>query len=160
MAFTLISTNRITVAGLAVLFEGRMCKILSQGPSQHVIAEIPQVQGLYSIVTTHQKQHANMARTRLTVADLHRVLGHASKTAVMDAVKKGVVTGVQLDATSSPEFCDICVKAKSARKPFPEETKTRALTYGELVHTDLWGPVQTTSLGGCLYYISFTDDYS
>jgi hypothetical protein len=49
MAFTLISTNRITAAGMAVLFEGRMCKILSKGPERKVIAEIPQVEGLYSI---------------------------------------------------------------------------------------------------------------
>jgi hypothetical protein len=32
MAFTLISTNRITAAGLAVLFKGCMCKILSHAP--------------------------------------------------------------------------------------------------------------------------------
>jgi hypothetical protein len=32
MAFTVISTNCITLAGLAVLFKGWMCKILLQGP--------------------------------------------------------------------------------------------------------------------------------
>jgi transposase InsO family protein len=40
------------------------------------------------------------------------------------------------------------------------ETKNRACTYGERVHTDLWGPAQTASTMGCSYYISFTDDYS
>jgi hypothetical protein len=45
-------------------------------------------------------------------------------------------------------------------QPFPEETTNRACTYGELVHTDLWGPAQTESIVGHLYYISFTDDFS
>jgi hypothetical protein len=38
--------------------------------------------------------------------------------------------------------------------------KNRAQTYGELVHTDLWGPAQTASMMGASYDISFTDDYS
>jgi hypothetical protein len=50
MAFTLISTNRITAAGLAVHFEGKMCKILSPAPKRELIAEIPQVDGLYSVL--------------------------------------------------------------------------------------------------------------
>jgi hypothetical protein len=157
MAFMLISTNQITVAGLAVLFEGRMCKILSNAPKCEVIAEIPQIQGLYSVVTS--RQHANLAQTKLTISDLHQVLGHVSQTAIMDAVKKGMVTGIDLDASSKPSFCDFCVKAKSARQLFPDKSKNCALMYGELVHTDLWGPVQMTSLGGCLYYISFMDNY-
>jgi transposase InsO family protein len=35
-----------------------------------------------------------------------------------------------------------------------------ASTYGELVHTDLWGPAQTESVAGHLYYISFTNNFS
>lgn len=160
MAFTLISTTRITSAGLAVLFEGRMCQILSKGPDRCVIAEIPQVEGLYSVVGRRQGHHAHLAKAKLTVNELHRILGHVSQTAVLDAVKKGLVMGVELDTTSKPEFCDVCIKAKSVRKPFPAEATSRALTYGELVHTDLWGPAQTMSIAGALYYISFTDDFS
>jgi hypothetical protein len=160
MAFTLISTNWITAAGLAVLFEGHMCKILLHAPKQDIIAEIPQVQGLYSVVTVNQKQHDNLARQKLTIADLHCKLGHVSQEGLLAAIRKGLVTSVNIDLTSQMEFCEVCVKAKSAWKPFPKESTSRALTYGEMVHTDLWGPAQTTSIGGSLYYISFTDNYS
>jgi hypothetical protein len=70
MAFTLISTNRIASAGLAVLFEGKMCKILSKGPKCEVIAEILQVQGLYTI-ESQRTLHAHAARTKLTVGQAH-----------------------------------------------------------------------------------------
>jgi hypothetical protein len=160
MVFTLISTNHITLAGLAVLFEGQMCKILSQGPKRRVIAEIPQVEGLYSVNGAHQKHHAKFAKSKLTINALHKVLGHVSQQAVVEAVKKGLVIGLELDKNSKPKFCDTCVKAKSARKSFPTEMENRALTYGELVHTNLWGPTQTASINRSLYYISFTDNFS
>src|SRR5258705_13185613 len=49
MACTLVSTRRITAAGLAVLFEDGVCKILTPAPECRVIAEIPQVNGLYRL---------------------------------------------------------------------------------------------------------------
>jgi hypothetical protein len=112
------------------------------------------------VVTANQKQHANLAHQKLTIADLHRKLGHVSQEGLLAAIKKGLVTGVNVDLMSQPEFCEVCVKAKSVQKPFPKESTSHALTYGEMVHTDLWGPVQMTSIGGSLYYISLTDNYS
>ena len=159
MAFTLIATNQIAAAGLAVHFEDKICKILSPGPKRSVIAEIPQVDGLYTIAARH-RHHAAVARSKFTVGELHRVLGHVSQSAIKSAVVNGLVEGVELDSASDPEFCDACEKGKAARQPFPKESKRRATAYGELIHTDLWGPAQTVSIGGCSYYMSFIDDYS
>jgi hypothetical protein len=97
---------------------------------------------------------------KLTINELHRALGHVVQGTVKYVVKQGLIEGVELDSASTPEFCDACMKAKGMRQPFPEETMNRACTYGELVHTDLWGPTQTESVAGHLYYISFTDDFS
>ncbi|OJA12941.1 hypothetical protein AZE42_10393 [Rhizopogon vesiculosus] len=84
MAFTLISANRIAGAGLAIYFEDRMCQILSPGPQRKVVAEIPQVEGLYA-VATQSTHHTNVARTKLTVNELHHVLGHISQAAIKHA---------------------------------------------------------------------------
>jgi hypothetical protein len=157
MALTLISTHCIAAAGFAVNFESHNCNILSPAPECKLIASIPQVNGLYTIAAPAQER-ANVAK--LTVCELHRVLGHVVQGAVLHTVKEGLVEGVVLDAASAPEFCDTCTMAKAARQPFPEETKNRARAYGELIHTDLWGPVQVESVTGHLYYMSFTDDFS
>lgn len=106
------------------------------------------------------RHHANVAKRKCTVHDLHKVLGHVSQAAVRHAVVKGLVEGITLDMASSDEFCGACVKAKSSHKLFLQEAKRRAKTYGKVVHTDLWGPAQTQSLAGSSYYMSFTDDYS
>jgi hypothetical protein len=129
MAFTLISIHQITDVGLAVHFQSRMCQILSQGPKCHIIAEIPQVEGLYSIVSSHSRHHVNVTTQKLTVCTLHHILGHVLQTAVVEAIKKGPVTGVFLDESSKPEFCEACVKVKSAQRPFPVQNES----------THLWG---------------------
>src|SRR5258705_1212259 len=166
MAFTLISTNQITVAGYALHFEDRMCKILSPPPARKVIGLIPQVDGLYSLAagTTQNlpatPEQAHVARAKVNIYKLHKILGHVVQETVLQAYKKGLIEGIDLDLDSSPQFCDACTQAKATRQPFPAESTTRARAYGELIHTDLWGPAQTVSIGGSVYYISFTDDYS
>ncbi|OJA09474.1 hypothetical protein AZE42_07140, partial [Rhizopogon vesiculosus] len=120
MAFTLISANCIAGAGLAVHFKDRMCRILSPGPQHKVIVEIPQVEGLYA-VATQSMHHANVARTKLTVNELHHVLGHISQMAIKHAIS--LVDGLALNTVSNPEFCDTCVKAKATCQTFPQELK-------------------------------------
>src|SRR5882762_8714080 len=166
MAFTLISTNRITAAGFALHFEDRMCKMLSPAPARKVIGLIPQVDGLYSLAAGATQnvptmpQQAHVARAKVSVYELHKILGHVAQEAVLLAYKKGLIEGIDLDQDSTPQFCDTCAQAKATRQPFPAESTTRARAYGEVIHTDLWGPAQTVSIGGSVYYISFTDDYS
>lgn len=88
------------------------------------------------------------------------ILRHISQAAVKHAIEEGLIEGLALNPTSCEEFCDACVKAKSTRKPFPKEASRHAKTYGEVIHSDLWGPAQTVSLVGSSYYMSFTDDFS
>jgi transposase InsO family protein len=118
---------------------------------------IAQVNGLYAIpAQTEESAHV----AKLTINELHHALGHVAQGAVQYAVKQGLIEGVKLNSTSTPEFCEACTKAKATCQPFLEETVNRAHTYGELVHMDLWGPTQTESVAGHLYYISFTNDFS
>ena len=30
----------------------------------------------------------------------------------------------------------------------------------DVVHSDVWGPAQVTTLSGCCYYVTFIDDFS
>ena len=57
------------------------------------------------------------------------------------------------------DFCQECVLEKQTKVSFGVglHRSERVLEY---VHTDVWGPVATASLGGAKYYISFIDDFS
>lgn len=56
-------------------------------------------------------------------------------------------------------FFEACQYGKSKLLPFVKSLK-HASSPLELVHTDLWGPSQTTSMNGFRFYIHFVDDYS
>jgi hypothetical protein len=56
--------------------------------------------------------------------------------------------------------CESCILGKQHRISFPKENSYRAWTPLEIVHRDLCGPMQTPSLGGSIYFLTFIDDYS
>lgn len=45
------------------------------------------------------------------------------------------------------------------RTPFPKESNRKSEIL-QIIHTDVWGPIQTTSMGGAKYYIEVIDNYS
>lgn len=55
--------------------------------------------------------------------------------------------------------CVICAEGKHSRASFPA-TGSRASKLLEIVHSDVCGPMSTTSLGGNRFYVSFIDDFS
>ena len=60
----------------------------------------------------------------------------------------------------SYDKCEACILGKQHRLPFNFENSRRARAPLELVHSDLVGPMQTTSIGGSTYFMTFIDDFS
>lgn len=56
-------------------------------------------------------------------------------------------------------FCEACVYGKHHRSSF-NRSCNRAQNVGELVHTDVCGPMQEKSIGGARYFVLFKDDFS
>jgi len=158
MAFTLISISRLDDAKCSVRFNKGMCMI--KNPSGRTMATIPHSDGLYHLVTekSTRTDQANVASVKMSISEAHRKLGHIAHSAIRYAITQNLITGIDLDLDSKPEFCEPCAKAKSARQPFPQESQTRATEYGEQVHWDLWGPASVKSLNGHYYAAARIDD--
>jgi transposase InsO family protein len=56
------------------------------------------------------------------------------------------------------DFCEHCVYGKHKRVRFLRVRKEKKSERLELVHTDVWGLAQVSSLGGSHYYVTFIDD--
>jgi hypothetical protein len=158
MAFTLISISKLDKAKHKVIFHNDLCTIIN--PKGKTIGRIPHSEGLYRIASADAKSqgYAATASGKMSISEAHKKLGHISYGAITHAISKGLITGIELDTASKPEFCEACAKAKSARQPFPKESKTRATKYGERVHWDLWGPASIKSLAGNSYVAARIDD--
>ena len=56
------------------------------------------------------------------------------------------------------DFYEHCVYGKQKRVSFLRVGKEKKNERLELVHTDVWGPSQVSSLGGSHYYVTFIYD--
>ncbi|PNX62933.1 retrovirus-related Pol polyprotein from transposon TNT 1-94, partial [Trifolium pratense] len=50
--------------------------------------------------------------------------------------------------------------SKHHRDSIPKTASWRASNKLELIHSDICGPINPSSNGGCRYFITFTDDFS
>uniref|UniRef100_A0A251TCA0 Putative copia protein n=1 Tax=Helianthus annuus TaxID=4232 RepID=A0A251TCA0_HELAN len=89
----------------------------------------------------------------------HRRYGHLNLETLHDMGKNGIVNGLP-KINKSEHVCEGCVFGKHARKPFSKKAKWRASEPLQLVHSDICGPMNTPSIGGCKYFITFIDDFS
>ncbi|RDB30590.1 Retrovirus-related Pol polyprotein from transposon TNT 1-94 [Hypsizygus marmoreus] len=144
MAFTLISVSCLHRAGYFLYIKDGMCITCSPKLQQRIIGCVSELRGLYcadsSTVSSSPQLNINLA----------------SK----EAVHLGMITGIELDMTSEPEFCKPCIKGKATRHSFPKESETEYTKYDKKVVADLWGPAQIKSLGGAKYYYLNFDKYS
>ena len=155
IGITVVSVSRIAKAGHKVLFNEDKCKIMDK--NDNVVGNITvNNNGIYKVL------HAGAATLELVdLPTLHRRLGHISVNTIRNLIKNNIVAGLQLSDDSSPFFCESCEYAKATRKPINKERQEApASAFGEEIHSDLWGPSPTNTIGGRKYYATFTDDYS
>lgn len=69
--------------------------------------------------------------------------------------------GISLSPTGSngPVTCTTCLEAKQTRLPF-NNFGSRASQPLQIIHSDICGPMETASLGGMKYFLTFTYDYT
>src|ERR1700722_7392998 len=159
IAATLVSVARLDKAKYSANFANGTSTVKS--PSGKTIGVFPFREGLYQASVKpvpDDTMRANLATTKVSLAQAHRILGHVSYGSVKHAISSGKVTGIQINDDTAESFCEACAQAKPHRKPFPKAAQHRAMEYGERIHSDLWGPASVTSIGGHRYSIDFTDD--
>ncbi|KAH9657534.1 hypothetical protein KPL70_023118 [Citrus sinensis] len=86
----------------------------------------------------------------------HLRLGHMSVKGLKELEKQGVLGK---DKIEELDFCEDCVFGKSTRHSFKHST-SKSIGILDYIQSDLWGPAQTSSLGGNSYFLSIIDDYS
>jgi len=83
-------------------------------------------------------------------------LEHIGEKSLQALLKQGLLKG---DKTYKLEFCEYCIIGKNTNVKFGTATHcTKGIL--DYVHTDVWGPTKTASIGGNHYFVTFIDDYS
>lgn len=63
------------------------------------------------------------------------------------------------DNAADIENCENCAVGKHSRQPFKSSDK-QTTNVLDLIHSDLVGPMETSSIGKAKYLLTFIDDYS
>ncbi|CAA7270188.1 unnamed protein product [Cyclocybe aegerita] len=157
MGLTIVSISHIAAAGYAALFQSNFCCIFD--PKDCRIAHIHVTpNGLYHV--EHGEVASSVSVTTITVEDLHRRMGHILHDAAQKLVKQGLVTGVVLEGDDGRmHTCESCEYAKATRKRVRKEREEPcAESFGNEIHSNLWGPAHTKMIHKKQYYVSFSDD--
>ncbi|UYV60655.1 hypothetical protein LAZ67_1001766, partial [Cordylochernes scorpioides] len=142
----LLSVGKITQQGHQVIFKQDEVIIITRNHNfkcnnyRNLYSHKIEIDGNPESVTAHA------VKTDDTL--WHRRLGHLNRYSLN-----------KLGLPSSQEKCETCIKGKSTRRSFEKTWKTTK-EIGELIHSDLSGPIDPPTYDGEIYFQVLIDDYS
>ena len=152
---TLVSLRALDKEGFMTLIGNGHLRITS--PHGDSVAEIPHnARRLYKVI--HILESTNAAEL-ISAMELHRRLGHISITSACKLVQSGAVKGIKLDPNAPKMDCKVCIYVRATRVLMSKPCiSVLAQSFGDEVHTDVWGPASTSTMKGWRYFVTFTDN--
>ncbi|UYV64717.1 hypothetical protein LAZ67_3001746, partial [Cordylochernes scorpioides] len=140
----LLSVGKITQQGHQVIFKQDEVIIITRNHN----FKCNNYRNLYSLKIEIDSNPESVTAHAVKTDDTlwHRRLGHLNRY----SLKK-------LGLPSSQEKCETCIKGKSTRRSF-QVFSTKEI--GELIHSDLSGPIDPPTYDGEIYFQVLIDDYS
>ena len=156
LSFNLLSIAKATEYRKVLTFNESTCNIISEGD---VVGSATKNGNLYYLDCSSFKQRVNTAKTRTGVNVWHQRYGHLGISSLKKLAKDELVSGMSSgDLSDEVELCESCIKGKLHRTPFPSTSGRRAEEKLQLVHSDVCGKVNSKSLSGGEYFLTFVDD--
>ncbi|KAG6590647.1 Gag-Pol polyprotein [Phytophthora cinnamomi] len=160
----LFSVGRFTKDVGPVTFESDGCFTETKGLKWKLGAR--EGKGLFKLsMTPVTPDEANVASSKDRKGDTtsylwHLRLGHIGHGGLDAIVKKGYGSGIDMTSVKQWELCDGCSLGKQTRVSYMKSSPNRAKQVLEVVHSDVCGPMQTSTFGGKRYFVTFIDDKS
>ena len=117
-----------------------------------------------STVTRNKKDNAGMqAKFQSEVQDeswlWHFIFGHLDFGGLNPLHMNNMVKGFPL-IEKWERICEGWIFGKQHKETFPFRKSYRTHASLEIVHSYICGPMQTPSIGGCNYFLTFIDDFT
>jgi hypothetical protein len=145
MKNNLIFINKLISEGLKVEFDKDGCKVNNVHGT--IVAEPCREKNFYLFNVNVRKENANVAKILNERTTLwHQRLGHLNMANFKKLEK--MVNGMNLKEVPLHHMCEACIEGKHQRIFFPKDETIRASKLLELVHSNVCGPMKTTSCDG------------
>lgn len=155
LQFNLLSVPKLEMKGYRILFEKGKGIILK---NNKVVAVANRNYRVYELNIINYLHTANACTSVLDRGTWHRRLGHINFNSLEKLA--GMVEGLNLShLRAADNACSTCVEGKQTRLPH-NQRRIRARRPLELVHSDLFGPINTESYNKKRYVLTFIDDFT
>ncbi|CAH0731049.1 unnamed protein product, partial [Brenthis ino] len=147
ISHNLISVSKLMEKGMTIIFKQEQMKIYTNDThsnTRHIYKE-----GKLFTMRMLIKQNAQCNQAIDKNDIWHKRLGHLNRKSLQ-----------LMDLPFSDKICNECMMNKSTRKPFYPVTKPQSHAIGDLIHSDIAGPMKTTTNEGERYYQTIIDYYS
>ena len=164
----ILSVTTATSTGSSIEFFHDSCTIHFKLPNgEFEVIKLPQKDRLYPLAISMSNPHFVICHTSIhslhmpkTVSTLmwHYRFGHINSVTLHRMVKDKLCVG--LPPYLNPiELCEGCILGKSSHKSH-KTSLNKSTQLNQLVHSDLCGPMETSSLTNSHYFLTFIDDFS
>ena len=141
--------------GFRVNFEDKFVEVSRDGVIK--ATGLKQSNGRCRMFFRRPRKNREVNVTATGLKTWHERLGHIHKRALVELVRRGLVEGVSVE-NATEFFCEACRFGKLHKLPFRKEKKVTSSKPGEIIHSDVGGPLSINSIGGARYYVLFKDD--
>ena len=175
----LLSIGAVTYLGVQVIFTGERAFFSRNGSIEMIGKRVgktlyylnilalapsscPEEEEEAMSVATQPSYHSEEATRAMSVALSHDIwhqrLAHVNHHTINKMLSQQLVDRLRINTNDDrTTVCDGCAFGKMHRLPFPTG-RIRGTQVGQLIHSDVCGPMQTTTPGGARYYVLFKDD--
>ena len=159
----LLSVSQLCDKGQNVWFTSEACVIFKKSDNKVVLTG-DRRGNVY--IADFNSTNANMTTCLLSKASVdegwlwHKRLSHLSFKAMNELVKKDLVRGIPKLDYSKDGLCDACQKGKQRKASFKSKSMSSVDQPLQLLHMDLFGPVNVLSISKKKYCLVIIDDFS
>ena len=155
----MISIGKLVEKGVRAVFDNTGCKLVY---GNTVVAVADKVSDMYWLRIAQDRVMKSVVKehTKNCQHTWHRRLGHRDPAVIGEMKRRDLVSGLKVVDCGIRWTCECCIECKMARSPFPPVAGKTSTEVLDIIHSDVCGPMEETTLGGCRYYMTLIDDHS
>lgn len=151
-----LSMSKATENKFKVNFDNTSASIINDNGAIVLCAQ--KCGSLFLYATKHEQLYS--LKTHSEFVKWHERYGHLNAKSLNSLSRNNMVHGLDVKISSDNMNCETCLKGKISSLPFGQNVSIKSSAVLDLIHSDICGPMRTTSLGGYKYFALFIDDFS
>lgn len=145
----LLSVVKITDRNLDVTFRKDHAVVIDR--EENVKLRADRIGNLYYLSKDERagckKVSDNVPNAPKSLENWHRRLGHLNVQKLINTERSKAILGMHIDKRKEKMKCEVCLRGKMTRTPFPTTSEKGTAESLEIIHSDVCGPIRVVSKG-------------